>query len=213
MSDQQAINWDEVVGYVQQTGDKNVWGKLTEQERPLYLEALKRWQAKSPGIAGRPDSAMIGAGGQSMLNPEDIFLAGSLVKGVKHLVSPKNIIKGGPQTLGRAHVNKGGVVDKAGLPGKMEVMGETKALGTPANLQKVGRKEFTEVEKRANMFGGAKVEGQAVKPNARQPISLKPSEELSEAERLVQEIMKGKNGGSLPNNARRGAVLKSPKKK
>ena len=55
------INWDEVVDYVQKTGNKDVWKKLSEVERPLYLQALDRWQ-KSGGNreVHRPDNSLLG---------------------------------------------------------------------------------------------------------------------------------------------------------
>jgi hypothetical protein len=152
-----------------------------------------------------------------MLSPEDAFGAGAIARGVTGLLNKGKKAAPTLQKAGLGRVPRdGGVVDKSGLPGKMDVMGETKALGNPSNLEKVGRNEFTEVEKRANMFGGAKVEGQAVKPNARQPMSFPEAPKTAtqlEAERLIQEIMRGKTGGSLPNNAPRGARLKNPKAK
>jgi hypothetical protein len=108
--------------------------------------------------------------------------------------------------LGRVPTEGGGIVKGSGQPATITSKAAGHADEAPSNLQKLGRDEFTEVEKRANMFGGAKVPGLAVKPNARVPLSTQ-----EEVEQLIQEIMNGKTGGSLPNNAPRGAKLRSPK--
>lgn len=52
-----------------------------------------------------------------------------------------------------------------------------------------------------------------VRRRIQEMLGPQKSSTVEEAERLIQEIMKGKTGGNLPNNARRGAVLKTPKKK
>lgn len=131
-------------------------------------------------------------------------MAGNAVK----RANPKNVSKLPTTGKARVHTNKGGVADGPGLPAEVQVGPKVTKIpsNNPPNLEKVGRKEFTEVEKRAAMFGGAKPAGQAMKPNARVPLSTK-----EEADRLVQEILEGKTGGSLPFNAPRGTVLRKPK--
>lgn len=52
------INWDEVVDYVQRTGNSEIWPKLTEDERVLYLQALEKWSAGRE--ANRPDNSLFG---------------------------------------------------------------------------------------------------------------------------------------------------------
>lgn len=211
MSDQaQGINWTEVVDYVQTTGDKNIWPKLSEDERKLYLQALQ--QRGQGNIANRPDSAMLGVnvGGRNIdiLSPEDAFGAAGIVRGVKGILN-KGVPQITKQGLGRVSREGGGVVDGPGLPATIKANASKHVGGkasNPPNLEKLGRQEFTEVEKRANMFGGARMEGQAVKPNARAPMTIQ-----DEAAQLIQEIMKGKTGGALPNTAKRGAKLRSPK--
>lgn len=218
------INWDEVVSYVQSTGDKKVWGKLSEEERKLYLQALSKWQGKSGiDVANRPDSAILGAniGGTNipLITPESVLGGGALVRGFgKGKVAAsgpgpaaaKAGVKLEKQGLGRVPREGGGIVKGSGQPATIEArLGKATPPGAdPPNLERLGNSAFTETEKRAAMFGGAKAPGLAVKPNARIPLSTQ-----EEVEQLIEEIMRGKTGGSLPNNAPRGARLRTPKGK
>lgn len=210
-----AINWDEVVEWTQTSKDpqaKNIWPKLSEEERVQFLGALKKRQ-ENFDITKRPDSAVIGMNGRPMLNPEDILSGLGIVRGVKGILG-----RGGPQKagIGRVPTEGGGMVEKSGLPAKIKVNsnkqatgpGVPKSYGDTPNLHRMGNTSFSETEKRAAMFGGAKPAGQAVKPNMRTPTSV-----ADEAAALEREIMKGKTGGSLPNDAPRGTIAGKAKPK
>lgn len=172
----------------------DIMSKLTPAEKSAFR--------KSPHFN---DTSIVEPLGQGIF---PIGNAGRIAAQAAQKVAPK---MAGPMKAGLGRVSRegGGIVKGSGQPATITSKAAGHADDVPKNLeiQKNATKPFTETEKRANMFGGASVEGQVIKPNARVPMSLK-----EEAEKLAQEITKGKTGGSLPNNAPRGARLKSPKK-